>query len=161
MKNYCNNDYAVNRYATGIVYRCATGTITVTLDDYLRENPGKTQADFAELKALSDAMYKEEDRAITRQGRKTTVLEEVDATPIRADSPEDTLIRAEDTALRQQWARIALAKMTEVQRRRYLLHVAKGLSTWDIAQMEGVNQSKVFKSIQAAKKKMQNFLDES
>ena len=78
MKNYQSTDYAVNKNADGIVYRFAYQTIEVTLDDYLRENPGKTAADFAELKALSDADYYETDRSDCRQTWKNTFLSQPD-----------------------------------------------------------------------------------
>ena len=57
MPKYQNSDYAVNKNAKGIVYRFANRTVEVTLEDYLRENPDKTEADFAELKAMSDSDY--------------------------------------------------------------------------------------------------------
>ena len=41
MKNYRDSDYAANKYASGIVYRFANKTVTVTVEDYLKENPGK------------------------------------------------------------------------------------------------------------------------
>ena len=57
MKNYKNSDYALNKYSEGIVYQFTDSMVEVTLADYLRENPEKTEADFMELKALSDAIY--------------------------------------------------------------------------------------------------------
>ena len=51
MKNYRNSDYAANKNSKGIVYRFANQTIEITLEDYLRENPDKNEADFTELKS--------------------------------------------------------------------------------------------------------------
>ena len=53
MNNYRKSDYAVNKFSEGIVYRFNSETIEVTLEDYLKENPGKTEQDFQKLKAIS------------------------------------------------------------------------------------------------------------
>ena len=60
MKNYKESDYALNKYSQGIIYKFADGVVEVTLEDYLRDNPEKTEADFAELKAWSDGIYHEQ-----------------------------------------------------------------------------------------------------
>ena len=52
MKNYRDSDYAANKNAKGIVCRFANQIIEITLEDYLRENPDKNEADFTELKSL-------------------------------------------------------------------------------------------------------------
>lgn len=60
LKNYKESDYALNKYSQGIVYKFVDGALEVTLEDYLRDNPDKTEDDFAELKALSDEIYHEQ-----------------------------------------------------------------------------------------------------
>lgn len=60
MKNFKDSDYALNKFSEGIVYRFADRIVEITLDDYLTENPGKTEQDFLELKALSDEIYHEQ-----------------------------------------------------------------------------------------------------
>ena len=69
MKNYQDSDYALNKKnMQAIVYRFADGSVMeITLADYLAENPGKTEADFIALKALSDADYHERDKEEYRQ----------------------------------------------------------------------------------------------
>ncbi|SFG94105.1 hypothetical protein SAMN05660211_04457, partial [Enterocloster clostridioformis] len=69
MKNYTDSDYALNKYSEGIVYKFADGIVEVTLADYLRDNPGKTEEDFARLKALSDEIYHQQDRQAQRTCR--------------------------------------------------------------------------------------------
>lgn len=54
MQNYRKSDYAINKNSPNIVYRFHNEIIEITLEDYLKENPDKTEHDFAELKALSD-----------------------------------------------------------------------------------------------------------
>ena len=43
MKNYKDSDYALNKYSQGIVYKFADGIVEITLEDYLRDNPDKTE----------------------------------------------------------------------------------------------------------------------
>ena len=72
MQNYRKSDYAINKNSPNIVYRFHNEIIEITLEDYLKENPDKTEHDFAELKALSDQIYYEQDRAESvRNVRKT------------------------------------------------------------------------------------------
>jgi DNA-directed RNA polymerase specialized sigma24 family protein len=52
----------------------------------------------------------------------------------------------------------AISKLTEIQRRRYIQYHVDGLSTWAIAELEGVNQKSVYESIQAAEKKIKKYL---
>ena len=167
MKNYHNSDYAANKNAKGIVYRFADQTLEVTLTDYLRENPNKTAADFATLKALSDEDYYETDRSSYRQTWKNTsfeVLKEDEMTMLVAPSAEDEIIglreQAEAYAKQQSIAALVLDKLTDVQRRRYLMYHVQGLSTWHIAELEGVNQSKIANSLSLAEKKIKKILAE-
>ncbi|MDR1321186.1 MAG: RNA polymerase subunit sigma-24 [Gracilibacteraceae bacterium] len=166
MKNYKDSDYALNKYSGGIVYRFADKIIEVTLADYLAENPGKTATDFRALKELSDTLYFDQVQAANAQTRKNSPLGDLKETVLCAcPSPEDTVTRGidarEETEKQRQRlekARFALEGLTEVQRRRYLLYHAKGLTLRQIADMEGVVHSKIQKSINAAEKKIRKFL---
>jgi len=163
MKNYQDSDYAANKYASGIVYRFANQTVMVTLANYLCENPDKTEADFNQLKALSDGLYLQQVRADNVQSKRAIsfhVLEET--TCCAVPSPEDTYIEAEQEAEkqahRQRLTKEILSKLTDVQRRRYLLYYVHGLTMRQIAEKEGVLHSKVQKSLLAAEKKIKNIL---
>ena len=59
INNYRKSDYTANKFSQGIVYRFNGETIEVTLEDYLRENIGKTEQDFQKLKAVSGQIYYE------------------------------------------------------------------------------------------------------
>jgi DNA-binding CsgD family transcriptional regulator len=165
MKNYRDSDYALNRNRGGIAYRFADGIVEVTPAAYLAENPGRTAADFAALKALSDSDYLESDRRDCRQTRKNTPLGALGgADSCAAPSPEAAVIDAPEEAARQR-RRLALAKralgaLTGVQRRRYLMRRAGGLTMREIAKKEGVNHSKVQKSLAAAERKIKKVLSE-
>ena len=166
MKNYTDGDFAVNKKAKGIVYRFADQTVEITLKDYLRENPGKTQADFIRLKALSDSDYYEQDRLDYRQTWKNIPLEEIAEAASPTDlSPEYKAIEQPERELKlkqkYELAKLVLDKLTEVQRRRYLLYVVRGLTTRQIAEKEGVAQRSVMDSIEWAEKKIKKFLERS
>ena len=159
MKNYRDSDYAVNKYAGGIVYLFADKIVELTLEDYLRENPGMTEVDFAELKALSDEIYLEQVRSDSKYGKKAVSLNDLEDTELCVvPSLEETIIDRPDRLAaakrRQELADRSLAALTEVQYRRYRQHVVESLSTWEIAELEGTNQKSVYESLQAAEKKI-------
>ena len=163
MKNYQENDYALNKYSKGIVYRFDDMTVTVMLEDYLAENPDKTEDDFLALKRESDRMYRREDRADHKQTYRNMSLKTIEgAASYCTPSPEDiyiakldTLEEAEQQQERLNAAYILLDKLTPARRRRFLLHAVEGMTTRQIAEMEGTNQKNVHKSIQAAKRELQ------
>jgi len=163
MKNYRDSDYAANKYAGGIVYRFANETVVVTLADYLRENPGKTEADFAELKALSDEVYLEQARDENRQTYRNVSLYGLDETDACCvPSPEEIVIdqpdRAASRARMRQQAHQALSTLTEAQRRRYVQYHVDGLTEEQIAEMEGSSHQAVSKSLYWAEKKIKKVL---
>jgi DNA-directed RNA polymerase specialized sigma24 family protein len=160
MKNYRDSDYAANKYAGGIVYRFADKTVEVTLADYLRENPDKTETDFAELKALSDEMYFRQDRADNAQSKKLVSLHALEETELCAAlSIEDELAETERRAERLKVAAQCLDTLTPVQRRRYLLHVVDGLTTRKIAEQECVSHVAVVYSLEWAEKKIKKVFE--
>jgi DNA-binding CsgD family transcriptional regulator len=166
MKNYQDSEYAANKYNAGIVYRFADTTVVITPADYLAENPGKTAEDFRKLKAESDAIYREQDRKNNAQTKKNVALDDLRETELDASSsPEKAVIDVPEEAERRQervqLASRALEKLTEVQRRRYQLNKVNGLSTYEIARLEGTNHKTVYESLQAAEKKIKKFLAEA
>jgi DNA-directed RNA polymerase specialized sigma24 family protein len=163
MKNYTKSDYAINKFSKGIVYRFADCTVEVTFADYLAENPDKTLADFIELKELSDKLYLEQARVENRQTKANVAYTEaVELTYTGSLSPEALLIDGAETSERySNRIKLALSTLTEVQRRRYMLHVVKGLSLRQIADLEGVNHSKIQNSFDAAEKKIKKVLANS
>jgi predicted DNA-binding protein YlxM (UPF0122 family) len=162
MKNYLNSDYALNKYSKGIVYRFADGIREVTLADYLAENPGKTKADFQALKEFSDRDYARQARKANAQTKKNSTLSDVMETEA---SPEEVLIaeldaqeEADHRERRVVVAQKALDKLTEIQRRRYLMYHVEGLTLREIADAEGANFKTVYESLQAADKKIKKIL---
>lgn len=129
MQNYrkglCDKQNSPN-----IVYRFHNEIIEITLEDYLKENPDKTEHDFAELKALSDQIYYEQDRAESAQTRKDVSihgLEETEHCATRAldEEWEERVVDIQNRkyawkALEQLFT---VGALTEVQKRRFRLHV--------------------------------------
>ena len=74
-KRLCDKQNSPN-----IVYCFHNEIIEITLEDYLKENPDKTEPDFAELKALSDQIYYEQDRAESAQTRKDVSIHGLEET---------------------------------------------------------------------------------
>ena len=130
MQNYRKSDYAINKNSPNIVYRFHNEIIEITLEDYLKENPDKTEHDFAELKALSDQIYYEQDRAESAQTRKDVSihgLEETEHCATRAldEEWEERVVDIQNRkyawkALEQLFT---VGALTEVQKRRFRLHV--------------------------------------
>jgi hypothetical protein len=165
MKNYPSSDYALNKHSSGIVYRFADEIVEVTLAGYLAENPDKNEADFLVLKAFSDEDYHDQDKADYRQTWKDTPFDALAETELcSAPSPEAAVIDAPEEAERQRrraaLAKKALGRLTDVQRRRYLLYHAGGLSTRQIAEKECVAQRSVMDCLELAKKKIKKVLSE-
>lgn len=163
MRNYQESDYALNKYSEGIVYKFADGIVEVTLADYLRDNPDKTEQDFQTLKALSDEMYHEQDLDEAAYGKRARKLDWLaESEEYAAPSADMTLIHNSEKgqALKAAKRLLESGKLTEVQRRRFILHFFQGFSTRQIAKMEGVRQRAVWDSLMWAGKKLKKFYDE-
>lgn len=164
MQNYWKSDYAINKNSSNIVYRFHDEIIEITLEDYLKENPDKTEHDFAELKALSDQIYYEQDRAESAQTRKDISIHSLEETEYCATRAleEEWVERVVDMhnrkyawkALEQLFTEGAL---TEVQKRRFRLHIFQGLSTRQIGHLEATSHQAVAKSINLAIAKLKKY----
>ncbi len=158
MKNYKESDYALNKYSQGIVYKFADGIVEITLEDYLRDNPDRTEADFVELKAWSDRIYHEQAVQEQRICRRNVSLDQVAEAEL-AVVPEfaQHLIAEQDDGekvLKSAYKLLHSGMLTKVQQRRFVLHYFKGLSTRQIAILEGVRQQTVWESLMWAGKKL-------
>lgn len=162
MKNYRESDYALNKYSKGIVYKFADGIVVVTLEDYLRENPDKTEADFQAIKRLSDEWYLDQVRLETAQGNKRVSLnglEETEACATRA--LDDEYIESEE----KKRLMIAVDKlfreghMTEKQKRRFIQRYIHGLTLRQIAVKEAVYVNSVADSLKRATDKLKRYFE--
>ena len=162
MKNYHKSDYALNKYRKGIVYKFADGIVVVTLEDYLRENPDKTEADFQALKRLSDEWYLKQVRLETAQGNKRVSLNGLEETEACATcSLDDEYIENEE----KKRVMIAVDKlfreghMTEKQKRRFIQRYIHGLTLRQIAVKEAVYVNSVADSLKRATDKLKRYFE--
>lgn len=163
MRNYNESDYALNKYSEGIVYKFADGSKhTIMLADYLKANPDKTAEDFAKLKAFSDEVYHEQVIVEHRTGRLDVTINGLEETEQLATVSLDTeLIHKADGQAAMKAAKQLLdsGNLTEIQRRRFVLHFFQGMSTRQIGAMESVSHIAVHKSIRLATEKMKTFFN--
>ena len=161
LTNYRKNDYAANKYSPNIVYRFNDEIIEISLEDYLEENPDRTEQDFLKLKALSDEIYYEQDRAENTQTRKNISIqgmEEMNCCATR--SLEDEWEEFEVERQNYRYAKLALGQLfttnilTETQKRRFRLNIFYGLSSREIGRIEGASHQAVAKSLKIAVEKL-------
>ena len=140
MWNYRKNDYAANKYSPNIVYRFNDEIIEISLEDYLEENPDRTEQDFLKLKALSDEIYYEQDRAENTQTRKNISIqgmEEMNCCATR--SLEDEWEEFEVERQNYRYAKLALGQL---------------FTTNIIGRIEGASHQAVAKSLKIAVEKL-------
>lgn len=163
MESYKKGDYALNKFSEGIVYRFADRIVEVTLENYLAENPGKTEQDFLELKALSDEIYHDQDLADNRYNKRKRTLngmEEADK-PSALSMDEQFIRKHDETNARKAADRLLHSgKLTEIQQRRFVQHFFQGLSIRQIAALDNVDYRAVWDSLHWASKKLKNFFSE-
>ena len=156
MKNYRKSDYALNKFSEGIVYQFSDGTLEISMADYLRDNPGKTEADFLDLKAISDEIYLEQIRLETAQGNKTvsmTGLEDTVAHP--APSLDDGYIIADE----KRRVKLAVDKLFLCGKltSKHIKHFFAGVSLRKIASDERVHFTSVNECIHRAVDKLRAY----
>ena len=162
-RNYRQSDYAKNKYSSNIVYAGSDETIEITLEQFLEENPGMTEEDFIFWKNWSDEDYHEQIKRETNIKKYEFLFNDADETELFClPSAEDVVIeklsRENERVYTMKDAEAVLSKLTDIQRRRYLLYEVCGLSTPQIALSEGVSQYTVWESIDSAKKRIKKFL---
>ena len=162
-RNYRQSDYAKNKYSGNIVYAGSDETIEITLEQFLEENPGMTEEDFAYWKNWSDEDYYSIDRKDSIEAKHTVSIHSIEETelvsiPSAEEVVMEKLNRENERFYTMKDAEAVLSKLTDIQRRRYLLYEVYGLSTPQIALIEGVSQYTVWESIDAAKKRIKKVL---
>ena len=126
MKNFDKSDYALNKFSEGIVYKFSNEIREITKEQYLRENPNKTEGDFLKLKEISDEIFLDEIRYETAQGRKLVPTEDLENDPSFAATPVDEqYIQKENNEQdRQKLDKLfRIAKLTEKQKTAFIFIV--------------------------------------
>jgi DNA-directed RNA polymerase specialized sigma24 family protein len=151
------HNYAINKYKKGIVYQSQDGSCyEISLEDYLKENPEGTETDFKALKELSDQIYYEQVYEESRYERRAYSLELFTESEALANpSLYMQYVEAEDIKCVQKATLELLERggLTEVQKRRFILHFIEGLSYRKIAELEQVHFTSVQESIEACTRK--------
>ena len=161
VKNYRNSDYAINKYNKSIVYRFSNKVVKVSVEDYLKENPNRSEKDFEELKNISDTIYFEQDRAENAQTKKNVSISSLEETEQCATRPlEEEFAEKKDKlhAVNTAYNFLESGLMTGIQKRRFILHFINGMSLRQIADRERVYFTSVEESIESAVKKYKKYL---
>ena len=166
-KNFAKEIYAVNKYSEGIVYPGAKFDYELTLEDFLREEPNMTQADFEYWKNISDEIYKEEDLLTTNTTRKNISIHEIEETNLVSvpsaeseffKSKDANKITREDIVNPRFIYSIAKKELTEIQYIRFLKYYSQAKTLDEIAEEEGVNHTSILRSITSSEKKIKKIL---
>lgn len=165
MKHNKNTGHQSRRDSGGILYCFADGVLEITLEMFLSENPDATQEDYQKWKDLCARLFAQERRDSWRQTHKNVLLHEETLADVHTDSAEDAYFsRQEEEAAQAHLQRqrcllqVALERIGKKQRRRFLMHVAHGMSCRDIAAVEGVSHQTVHRSILRARATIEQYL---
>ena len=162
-RNYRQSDYAKNKYNGNIVYVGSDETVEITLEQFLRENPEMTAEDFQFWKNWSDEDYYITDRKDTNEAKHTVSIHSIEATElVSIPSAEEIVIekmsRESERVYTKKDAEVVLSKLTDIQRRRFLMYEVYGMTFREIAHIEGVDHMAIIRSVEYAKRKIKKFL---
>ena len=110
--------------------------------------------EFDALKKFSDESFHDEDNLEVNEWRGRIPLEDVENTIAASTTIEG---EPDPKTLKDALLLVEALDLTADQRRRFLL-ACRGMTTYEIAEIEGVNHSSVVRSIQAARAKRDAFL---
>lgn len=150
-----------------IDYHFVDGIDSITYERFLEENPKATLQDFREWLAVIELMTLEERRANWRQTHKNCrLIGETKHAPSAPSAEEIYITSIEEEEAEQgrlmklSLVNQALKSMSSKQRRRYLLHVACGLTVRQVGQLEGVAPSVAHRSIKRAESIIRRYISE-
>ena len=163
-----DSDWTRNKNSVSIIYPNADGSFTeITLSQFLEESAENTAEKFYAIKELSDKFFQDEDNAESNRAKNELPLYDWSEKYI-SETLEEQLIESLEQKNHQAYLKrreqmLALVpdvldKLTETQRKRFLLHKVKNLTTRKIAEIEKVSQQSVCESINSAEKKIEKYL---
>ena len=153
--------YSINKKnPDAVVYKFANGEESrITRADFA------TEEEFLEFKAWSDEDLHIEDKREVLAGIRQVSIEDISeaaiATPAVDVVMEHQLQRSEQRRKVSELVVQLKDKLTEKQFRRLWMYCVNGKTEQQIAEIEGVDQQRISKSILAAKKKIKKFFPES
>ncbi len=161
-KNYKKSNYGINKNRKGIVYQYADGSsFEITLEKISATDPNFTQEDFDKLKEFSDELYHNEEKGDCLYGKwvKTALDDNKDSDWLATEALEDEIFdKLNEKEIFDKIYDVIYNNLTETQKRRMMLFAFKGLSTREIAVIEGTSQKSVWESINTAQNKIKKVL---
>ena len=156
-----NSLYALNKKdPDAIVYPTADGkTVRITREDF----PSKEE--FLAFKAWSDENFHKEDNRDVTENRYRLSLDDLSEAALAVPAIDVVMDRKQQRAEQKRKAADMVVqlkdKLTETQFRRLWMYCVENKTEQEIADIEGVDQQRISKSIIAAKKKIKKFFPNS
>ena len=156
-----NSIYALNKKAPdAIVYPSANGKlIRVTREDFPNEE------EFLAFKKWSDENFHEEEKLDHREANHILSVDDLSEAALAVPAADVLLERQHERAEKRKIASDMVVKLkdklTDIQFRRLWMYCVEGKTEQQIAEIEGVDQQRISKSILAAKKKIKKFSAET
>ena len=156
-----NSLYALNKKdPDAIVYPSANGKlIRVTREDFPNEE------EFLAFKKWSDENFHEEEKLDHREANHILSVDDLSEAALAVPAADVLLERQHERAEKCKIASDMVVKLkdklTDIQFRRLWMYCVEGKTEQQIAEIEGVDQQRISKSILAAKKKIKKFSAET
>ena len=156
-----NSIYALNKKdPDAIVYPSANGKlIRVTREDFPSEE------EFLAFKKWSDENFHEEEKLDHREANHVLSADDLSEAALAVPAADVLLERQHERAEKRKIASDMVVKLkdklTDIQFRRLWMYCVEGKTEQQIAEIEGVDQQRISKSILAAKKKIKKFSAET
>ena len=156
-----NSIYALNKKdPDAIVYPSANGKlIRVTREDFPSEE------DFLAFKKWSDENFHEEEKLDHREANHVLSVDDLSEAALAVPAADVIMERQHERAEKRKIASDMVVKLkdklTDIQFRRLWMYHVDGKTEEEIAEIEGVAQQQISKSIIAAEKKIKKFSSET
>ena len=156
-----NSIYALNKKdPDAIVYPSANGKlIRVTREHFPSEE------EFLAFKKWSDENFHEEEKLDHREANHILSVDDLSEAALAVPAADVLLERQHERAEKRKIASDMVVKLkdklTDIQFRRLWMYCVEGKTEQQIAEIEGVDQQRISKSILAAKKKIKKFSAET
>ena len=156
-----NSIYALNKKdPDAIVYPSANGKlIRVTREDFPSED------EFLAFKKWSDENFHEEEKLDHREANHVLSVDDLSEAALAVPAADVIMERQHERAEKRKIASDMVVKLkdklTDIQFRRLWMYHVEGKTEQQIAEIEGVDQQRISKSILAAKKKIKKFSAET
>ena len=156
-----NSIYALNKKdPDAIVYPSANGKlIRVTREDFPNEE------EFLAFKKWSDENFHEEEKLDHREANHILSVDDLSEAALAVPAADVIMERQHERAEKRRIASDMVVKLkdklTDIQFRRLWMYCVEGKTEQQIAEIEGVDQQRISKSILAAKKKIKKFSAET